>query len=348
MNRLDNEAGGRVVDSLLNYETIHYFGNTRHEVERYEHSLSGYQKASLSAQYSLSWLNFGQSAIFSAGLTAVMGLTAQQIMAGTATVGDMVLVNGLLFQLSVREYIYMWLPGGYAPMLECCMGRDNPQKKWLTTTFYLRALSTALFFIGSVYREVKQSFVDMESMFKITDTQSPLCADPPHATILDPSGTGTDIAFQNVHFAYPSATQRGILNGTTFHIGQGQTVAFVGSSGCGKSTILRLLYRFYDPASGDISIGGKPTRSVTKQSLQQAMAVIPQDIVLFNETIGYNIRYGNLRATTEDVVRVAQQARIHDTIMGFAKGYDTIVGERGLKLSGGEKQRVRLWSSSHN
>jgi ABC-type multidrug transport system fused ATPase/permease subunit len=182
----------------------------------------------------------------------------------------------------------------------------------------------------------------MESMFKITDTQSPLCADPPHATILDPSATGTDIAFQNVHFAYPSATQRGILNGTTFHIGQGQTVAFVGSSGCGKSTILRLLYRFYDPASGDISIGGTATRSVTKQSLQQAMAVIPQDIVLFNETIGYNIRYGNLRATTEDVVRVAQQARIHDTIMGFAKGYDTIVGERGLKLSGGEKQRVRV------
>jgi ATP-binding cassette, subfamily B (MDR/TAP), member 7 len=180
----------------------------------------------------------------------------------------------------------------------------------------------------------------MESMFKITEEQSTLCADSPQATILDTDATGTDITFHNVHFAYPTATQRPILNGTSFRIAQGETVAFVGSSGCGKSTILRLLYRFYDTNSGEILIGGQSTRNLTKQSLQHAIAVVPQDIVLFNETIGYNIRYGNLQATMDEVINVAKQARIHDTIMGFEKGYDTIVGERGLKLSGGEKQRV--------
>lgn len=197
--------------------------------------------------------------------------------------------------------------------------------------------SPALFFIGSVYREVRQSFIDMEAMFQIADTQ-PALKESDQARPLDASVAS--ISFQNVHFAYPTASQRSILNGTTFDIAPGQTVAFVGSSGCGKSTILRLLYRFYDPESGDVTIGGQSVHQVTKKSLREAIAVVPQDIVLFNETIGYNIRYGHLNSTMDEVMDAAKKARIHDTIMGFEKGYDTVVGERGLKLSGGEKQRV--------
>lgn len=316
MNRLDNQASGRVVDSLLNYETVQYFGNAQHEGDRYETSLKGYQKASLDSQYSLSLLNFGQSVIFSVGLTGVMGLTALQIVQGTASVGDMVLVNGLLFQLSVRTFVWCW---------------DIHISHTILPV-------SALFFIGSVYREVRQSFIDMEAMFKIADTQ-PKLLEPPNASNLD--ATVASISFQNVHFAYPTATQRTILDGTTFDIAPGQTVAFVGSSGCGKSTILRLLYRFYDPENGGITIGGQSVYHVTKKSLQSAIAVVPQDIVLFNESIGYNIQYGNLNATMDEVIDAAKKASIHDTIMRFEKGYDTIVGERGLKLSGGEKQRVR-------
>jgi len=299
MNRLENEASGRVVDSLLNYETVQYFNNTLHEGQRYEKSLRGYQGAALQAQQSLAFLNFGQAAIFSAGLTGIMYLTAQQIMDGTATVGDLVLVNGLLFQLSVP-----------------------------------------LNFIGSVYREVRQSMIDMEQMFNLLDTE-PAIVDKDDAVEFDPLQMSTNLSFQDVKFQYPG-TNRPILKGMTFDIEEGKTVALVGSSGSGKSSLLRLLYRFYSVDSGSISIGGRKLTDLTTDSVRKAIAVVPQDTVLFHDTIKYNIQYGDFNASWEEVVEAAKKARIHDSILTFPDGYDTIVGERGLKLSGGEKQRVAI------
>ncbi|GAX11581.1 ATP-binding cassette, subfamily B (MDR/TAP), member 7 [Fistulifera solaris] len=303
MNRLESQASGRVVDSLLNYETVQYFNNAKREGERYEESLRGYQKAALQAQTSLSLLNFGQAAIFSAGLGGVMYLTSQQIVDGTASVGDLVLVNGLLFQLSIP-----------------------------------------LFFIGSVYREIKQSLIDMEAMFQLADTKpSSIAPDHENAREYNPLQMGHTIRFENVHFQYPSSQDRAILKGATLEIPQGKTVAIVGSSGCGKSTILRLLYRFYDPQQGNITVGGYNVQTeLTRASLQKAIAVVPQDTVLFHESIYYNIHYGNLEATHEQVMEAARKAHLHETIMQFPNQYDTIVGERGLKLSGGEKQRVAI------
>ncbi|GKY98333.1 hypothetical protein MPSEU_000790900 [Mayamaea pseudoterrestris] len=301
MNRLENQATSRVVDSLINYETVQYFNARQHEVARYEASLQGLQAEALKVQNSLSFLNFGQSVIFSAGLTSVMWLSAQQIVEGTATVGDLVLVNGLLFQLSVP-----------------------------------------LFFIGSVYNQVKQSLIDMENMFQLKDTK-PMIVDRKDAIAYDPAVMSTSIELDNVHFAYPTAANaRPILNGTTISIEPGKTVAFCGSSGCGKSTILRLLYRFYDVDKGSVRLGGHDVRDLTKESIQKAIAVVPQDIVLFHDTIAANIQYGDFDASFEDIQEAARKARIHDTIMSFPLGYDTIVGERGLKLSGGEKQRVAI------
>jgi ATP-binding cassette subfamily B (MDR/TAP) protein 7 len=300
MNRLENQASGRVVDSLLNYETVQYFNNAPHESQRYETSLKGYQTAALQAQQSLSLLNFGQSAIFSVGLTGIMYLTTQNYIDGTATVGDLVLVNGLLFQVSVP-----------------------------------------LNFIGSVYRETKQSLLDMEQTFELLDTK-PQLQDGPHVQEYDPIAMGTNITFEDVEFAYPGKVERSIVNGLSLDVQQGKTVALVGSSGCGKSTLLRLLYRFYQPNAGTITIGGKPVTDLSLESVRKSIAVIPQDTVLFHESIGYNINYGNLEASWDEVVEAAKQAKIHDTIMSFPDGYDTIVGERGLKLSGGEKQRVAI------
>jgi ATP-binding cassette, subfamily B (MDR/TAP), member 7 len=203
-------------------------------------------------------------------------------------------------------------------------------------------LSAALFFIGGVYREVKQSFVDMEAMFKLRDT-SPAIVDKENAIKYDPATMGTDIELRDVHFTYPASTaanHRPILQGTTFNIPHGKTVAIVGSSGCGKSTILRLLYRFYNADAGSITVGGRDVSDLEKYSLQRAIAVVPQDVVLFHESIGYNIQYGNLSASWDEVIEAAKKAKIHDAIMSFPEGYDTVVGERGLKLSGGEKQRV--------
>jgi ATP-binding cassette subfamily B (MDR/TAP) protein 7 len=299
MNRLENEASGRVVDSLLNYETVQYFDNAVYEGKRYEESLKGYQGAALQAQQSLSLLNFGQAAIFSVGLTSIMYLTAEQVMAGTATVGDLVLVNGLLFQLSIP-----------------------------------------LNFIGSVYREVRQSLIDMEQMFKLSDTK-PAIKDKEDAVEYSPTVMGTNMTFTDVEFAYPGV-ERPILRGMTFDVEEGKTVALVGSSGAGKSSLLRLLYRFYSPDAGAITIGGKDLADMSIKSVRKAIAVVPQDTVLFHESIKYNIQYGDLDAPWEEVVEAAKKARIHDTIMSFPGGYDTIVGERGLKLSGGEKQRVAI------
>jgi ABC-type transport system involved in Fe-S cluster assembly fused permease/ATPase subunit len=299
MNKLENEASGRVVDSLLNYETVQYFNNAQYEVERYEKSLKGYQRAALQAQESLSLLNFGQTAIFSVGITSIMYLTAQQIMAGTATVGDLVLVNGLLFQLSVP-----------------------------------------LNFIGSIYREVRQSLIDMEQMFTLIDTK-PAVVDKEGATEYSPATMGTRMSFQDVYFSYPGL-ERPILRGMSFDVPEGKTVAFVGSSGSGKSTLLRLLYRFYGANAGSVFVGGEDVEDVTIDSVRRAIAVVPQDTVLFHDSIKYNIQYGDLNASWEEVVEAAKKARIHETIMSFPSGYDTIVGERGLKLSGGEKQRVAI------
>jgi ATP-binding cassette, subfamily B (MDR/TAP), member 7 len=307
MNRLENRASAHVVDSLINYETVQYFNNLQHEGERYEKSLSGYQQSALQAQTSLSLLNFGQAAIFSVGLTGIMYLTANQILEGTATVGDLVLVNGLLFQLSIP-----------------------------------------LNFIGMVYREVRQSLLDMEQMFELIDTK-PVIKNDPSLLMYDPSSMGTNIRFENVKFAYPGKSDRPILNGLTLDITSGKTVAIVGASGSGKSTILRLLYRFYDPTNrieqdgkAMITLGGHALDEMGLYSVRDSIAVIPQDTVLFHESIGYNIQYGNLNASWEEVVEAAKRARIHDTITSFSDGYDTIVGERGLKLSGGEKQRVAI------
>ena len=306
MNRLENQASSNVTDSLLNYETVKYFNNESHEGIRYEKSLRGYQEAALKAQTSLSLLNFGQNAIFSAGLTAIMYCTYKQILTGNATVGDLVLVNGLLFQLSIP-----------------------------------------LNFIGSVYREVKQSLVDMEAMFALKDSRKQQQrqvleqSSNEQKLVYNPTQHGSDITFTNVQFQYPSSRQ--ILKDVSFTIPQGKTVALVGASGCGKSTAIRLLYRFYNPNEGSIQIGDQNISSFTDKSVRQAMAVVPQDTVLFNETIGYNIQYGNFDASWDEVMDAAKKAHLHDIIINnFPDGYDTKVGERGLKLSGGEKQRVAI------
>ncbi|MDP6405608.1 MAG: ABC transporter ATP-binding protein/permease [Alphaproteobacteria bacterium] len=296
MNDMDNEANTKAIDSLLNYETVKYFGNEGHEAERYDASLARYEQAAIRSQTTLSYLNIGQGVIVSAGLIAVMLLAAQQVKAGVMTLGDFVLINTFLIQL-------------YLP----------------------------LNFLGFVYREIKQSLVDMEEMFKLLRVNAEI-VDRPGAKALEPNGG--EVEFTDVDFSYEA--DRGILQGVSFRVPAGRTVAIVGPSGAGKSTISRILFRFYDVSAGSVRIDGQDIREVTQASLRDSIGIVPQDTVLFNDSIKYNIRYGNPGATDAEVVEAARLAAIHDFIEGLPEGYRTPVGERGLKLSGGEKQRVAI------
>ncbi|KAI8823564.1 putative ABC transporter [Fimicolochytrium jonesii] len=298
MNAADNKAASVATDALLNFEAVKYFTNERFEVKRYDQSLAKYEKAATTSVTSLAYLNAGQSAIFSVALTTMMWMAAQGILGGAMTVGDLVMVNGLLFQLSMP-----------------------------------------LNFLGTVYRETRQSLIDMDTMFRLRHVKSAI-EEPPSAKPLQ-LVKGGEIRINNVKFAYHTGRQ--ILDGVDFTIPAGKSVAFVGPSGCGKSTILRLLFRFFDPQEGSIVIDGQNIRDVTIESLRQSMGVVPQDTILFNQTIYYNILYGRPDATREEVEEAARKARIHDVIVNnFPNGYETVVGERGLMISGGEKQRVQL------
>ncbi len=296
MNAADTEANTKAVDSLLNFETVKYFGNEEHEAGRYARSMDIYEKAAVKTWISLSVLNAGQAVIFTIGLTIVMIMSALAIRNGQATVGDFVMINALMIQL-------------YMP----------------------------LNFIGSSYREIKQGLIDVEQMFELLKVNAEI-TDKPTAQPL--AVRDAEVIFDSVDFAYDA--ERPILKKLSLRVPPGKTVAIVGPSGAGKSTISRLLYRFYDVKSGRILIDGQDISDVTQKSLRAAIGMVPQDTVLFNDTIRYNIRYGRPDATDEEVEAAAKMAQIHDFIMSLPKGYDALVGERGLKLSGGEKQRVSI------
>ena len=292
----DTRANERAVDSLLNYETVKYFNNEAHEATRYDENLRHLENATVKSQTSLAVLNLGQTIFIALGVTAMMWRAAAGVTAGTLTIGDLVLVNAYLLQLS-------------AP----------------------------LFLLGMVYREVKQALTNMERLFGLLDVQQDV-QDRGASVELDV--TRPTVRFENVHFGYDE--RRKILHGVDFEIPAGGTVAVVGHSGSGKSTLTRLLYRFYDVDDGQVTIDGRDIRDYTQSSLRSAIAIVPQDTVLFNDTIYYNIRYGRTSADREEVERAARAAHIHDFVTAMPDGYETEVGERGLKLSGGEKQRVAI------
>jgi ABC-type transport system involved in Fe-S cluster assembly fused permease/ATPase subunit len=296
MNDLDSKANTRAIDSLLNYETVKYFGNEQYEANRYDHHMQHWETAAVRNQTSLALLNSVQSVVIAIGITTLMLLAASQVAKGRMTVGDLVLVNVFMIQL-------------YMP----------------------------LHFLGFVYREIRHSLADMEKMFSLLDEHREI-EDAPNAKPLQAGSAA--VRFDHVSFSY--APDRQILFDVSFAIPAGNTVAVVGASGAGKSTLSRLLFRFYDVQQGRILISGQDIREVTQKSLRAAIGIVPQDTVLFNDTIYYNIAYGHPDATRQQVIAAAQSAHIHDFIESLPQGYDSMVGERGLKLSGGEKQRVAI------
>ena len=296
MNEQDTDANQKAIDSLLNFETVKYFGAAGREAARYDEAMAGYEAAALKTSYSLAFLNFGQAVLITAGLVAVMLLAAIGVQAGELTVGDFVLVNAYMIQITMP-----------------------------------------LNFLGTVYREIRQALVDMRQMFDLLD-EPPEVQDSQNASQL--RITKGRVQFEAVSFSYDP--ERPILEDVKIDIPAGQTIAIVGPSGSGKSTIGRLLFRFYDVTGGAVVIDGQDLRDVTQDSLHQAIGVVPQDTVLFNDTIYYNIAYGLANATRNEVIEAAMDAQIHEFIMSLPNTYDTLVGERGLKLSGGEKQRVGI------
>ena len=296
MNNRDTEANTKAIDSLLNYETVKYFGNEAHEARRYDGAMRGYEEAAVRNTISLSALNVGQAGIIAAGLVLVTVMAGNDVVAGTMTIGDFVLVNAYLIQL-------------YLP----------------------------LNFLGFVYRQIRQSLTDMEVMFNILDIPAEI-TDAPDAPPL--RITGGEVVFDHVDFGYDE--RRPILRDVSFTVPPGRTVAIVGPSGAGKSTLSRILFRFYDVTGGSVKIDGQDIRKVTQESLRAAIGIVPQDTVLFNDSIYYNILYGRTGASRAQVEEAARLARIHDFIIALPDGYRTGVGERGLKLSGGEKQRVAI------
>jgi ABC-type transport system involved in Fe-S cluster assembly fused permease/ATPase subunit len=295
-NDADTDASTKAIDSLLNFETVKYFGNEEHEARRYDKSMERYEKASIKTWISLAVLNAGQALVFAVGLTIAMLMSGYAVHGGTMTLGDFVMINALMIQL-------------YMP----------------------------LNFIGSVYREIKQGLIDVEEMFALLEVDADIKDRPGALPLRRAKG---EIVFDQVSFAYDA--ERPILRDLSFRVPSGHTVAIVGPSGAGKSTISRLLFRFYDVGAGRILIDGQDIAQVTQKSLRAAIGMVPQDTVLFNDTVRYNIRYGRPEASDAEVEDAARLAQVHGFVMSQPKGYETLVGERGLKLSGGEKQRVAI------
>jgi ATP-binding cassette subfamily B protein len=296
MNKQDTDANQKAIDSLLNFETVKYFGAEAREAARYDRSMEAYEGAAIKTATSLAMLNFGQSLIITSGLVAVMVMAAFGVQSGTITVGDFVMVNAYMIQITMP-----------------------------------------LNFLGTVYREIRQALVDMGEMFDLLEQPQEVSDKPGAADVKVSKGA---VQFDAVKFGYDPS--RPILKGVSLHVQSGENVALVGPSGSGKSTIGRLLFRFYDVTDGAVRIDGQDVRDVTQTSLHDAIGVVPQDTVLFNDTIRYNIAYGRANATEDDIIDAARAAQIHDFILSLPEGYDTMVGERGLKLSGGEKQRVGI------
>ncbi|MBP1882806.1 ABCB family ABC transporter ATP-binding protein/permease [Sinorhizobium mexicanum] len=296
MNDSDTDANTKAIDSLLNFETVKYFGNEEMEAKRFDKSMERYERAATQVWTSLGWLNFGQALIFGAGTAVMMTISALAVQRGDQTIGDFVFVNAMLIQLAIP-----------------------------------------LNFIGFVYREIRQGLTDIEHMFDLLDVQAEVVDRPDAKELTIDKGA---ISFRDVQFAYDAA--RPILKGISFDVPAGKTVAVVGPSGAGKSTLSRLLYRFYDVQGGSITVDGQDVRDVTQKSLRAVIGMVPQDTVLFNDTIAYNIRYGRIEASDSEVEAAAEAAQIAGFIRGLPEGFRAMVGERGLKLSGGEKQRVAI------
>ncbi len=299
MNELDSQANTRAIDSILNYETVKYFGNEAFEARRYDDTLQSYERARLKSQASLSLLNAGQSAIIATTVTLMVWRATLGVVEGRMTIGDLVLVNGFMIQL-------------YVP----------------------------LNFLGVLYREIKQSLTDLERMFSLLDANREIADAPDARPLALLHAQGPEVRFEQVRFAYDPARQ--ILHGVSFVVPPGSTTAVVGASGAGKSTLSRLLFRFYDVTGGRILIDGQDLRSVTQESLRAAVGIVPQDTVLFNDSIGYNVAYGRPGADQAEIEAACRAAQLHTLVASLPQGYETRVGERGLKLSGGEKQRVAI------